>query len=86
MPPHCDAMDGPVVKAAMRVPEEENVDIILPYVPREGEEKVRVAFRKVIQVRKGGGAAREVADLYYSCPPSPVRGGSSLHRVEAGRA
>ncbi len=65
MPPHCDTLDGPVVKEAMRALEKENVDIILPYVPKEGEEEVRKAFEKVVQVRKGGDVAREVADLYF---------------------
>jgi hypothetical protein len=27
MPPHCDTLDGPVVKEAMRALEEENVDV-----------------------------------------------------------
>lgn len=65
MPPHCDTMDGPVVKAATKALKEERVEIILPYVPKDGEEEVRVAFRKVVQARKGGDAAREVADLYF---------------------
>jgi hypothetical protein len=58
-------MDGPVVKAALRALEAENVDIILPYVPKEGEEEVSRAFEKVVQVRKDGAVAREVADLYF---------------------
>ncbi|MGD1994338.1 MAG: DUF6448 family protein [Anaerolineae bacterium] len=65
MPPHCDTMDGPVVKAAMKALEAEDVNIILPYVPKEAEEEVRRAFGKVIQVRRGGALAREVADLYF---------------------
>lgn len=65
MPPHCDTMDGPVVKAAMKALEAENVNIILPYVPKEGEEEVRRAFEKVVQVRNGGAVAREVSDLYF---------------------
>lgn len=65
MPPHCDTMDGPIVKAAMKALEAENVNIILPYVPKEGEEEVSRAFEKVVQVRKDGAVAREVADLYF---------------------
>jgi len=65
MPPHCDSMDGPVVKAAMKALEAESVNIILPYVPKEGEEEVSRAFEKVVQARRGGAAAREVADLYF---------------------
>ncbi len=65
MPPHCDTMDGPVVRAAMKTLEVENVNVILPYVPKEGEEEVRKAFEKVVQVRKGGAIACEVADHYF---------------------
>ncbi len=65
MPPHCDAMDGPVVKAGIKALEAGNVNLIPPYVPKEGEEEVTRAFEKVIQVRKGGAVAREVADLYF---------------------
>lgn len=30
MPPHCDSMDGPVVKVAMHALETGNVNLILP--------------------------------------------------------
>ncbi len=65
MPPHCDSMDGPVVKAARRALELGNVNLILPYVPKEGEGEVVRAFNKVIQMRKDGVVTREVADLYF---------------------
>jgi hypothetical protein len=65
MPPHCDAVDGPVVKAAMKALEEEDVNIIFPFVPQAGEAEVGRAFAKVVRVRKGGVAAREVADRYF---------------------
>lgn len=65
MPPHCDTMDGPVVTAARQALEAENVNLILPYVPEDGEEEVIRAFDRVIQVRKGGAVAKEVADLYF---------------------
>lgn len=63
MPPHCDSLDGPVVKAALRALEAENVDLILPFVPKEGEAEVVEAFRKVLPLRKNG--AGEVADRYF---------------------
>ena len=65
MPPHCDTMDGPVVKAAVKALETGDVNLILPYVPPSGEEEVTRAFEKVVQVRKEGALAREVADLYF---------------------
>ncbi len=65
MPPHCDSMDGPVVKAAAKALEAENVDLMLPFVHEDGEEEVRTVFAKVLRVRKGVPEAREVADRYF---------------------
>ena len=65
MPPHCDTMDGPVVTAARKALEAENVNLILPYVPESGAAQVQSAFEKVVQARKADPAAREVADLYF---------------------
>ena len=65
MPPHCDAIDGPVVQAARRALEAADVKLILPYVHKEGEAEVIRAFDKVMPMRKDGAAAREVADLYF---------------------
>ena len=65
MPPHCDTMDGPVVKAARKALEEENVNLILPFVKKEHEKEIEDAFKKVLEARKDGGAAKEVADLYF---------------------
>lgn len=64
MPPHCDAMDGPVVKAATRALDAEDVDLVLPYVKADGEEEIRAAFGKALAARKVP-EAREVADLYF---------------------
>ncbi|HEY5901912.1 MAG TPA: DUF6448 family protein, partial [Anaerolineales bacterium] len=63
MPPHCDSMDGPVVTAARQALEAKDANLVLPYVPKEGEAEVTRAFEKVIQLRNDGAAAREVADL-----------------------
>ena len=64
MPPHCDSMDGPVVKAAMRALEAGDVDLVLPYVQEDGEEEVRRAFERVIDARTSE-VGKEVADLYF---------------------
>ncbi len=63
MPPHCDSMDGPVVKAAIQALEKEDVNLILPFVPADGEGEVIEVFRKVLPLRKNG--ARDVADRYF---------------------
>ena len=65
MPPHCDTMDGPVVKAAARALEEQSANVILPYVPKEGEDEVKEAFAKTVQLRGQGDPARELADRYF---------------------
>jgi hypothetical protein len=58
-------MDGPVVQAAIKALEAEDVDLILPYVHKEGEQEVRSNFEKVLKVRKDGALAREVADHWF---------------------
>src|SRR5450756_2086105 len=65
MPPHCDSMDGPVVTVAARALEQENVRLILPFVPKEGEQEVVNAFEQVMPVRSLSPAAREVADRLF---------------------
>ncbi|HEX6585676.1 MAG TPA: DUF6448 family protein [Solirubrobacterales bacterium] len=65
MPPHCDTMDGPVVKAAARALEAREATMVLPYVPKEGEDEVRDAFAKTIELRDEGEPARELADRYF---------------------
>ncbi|HZD17639.1 MAG TPA: DUF6448 family protein [Actinomycetota bacterium] len=64
MPPHCDALDGPVVKAATRALDAQDVDLVLPYVKTEGEDEVRAAFTRAVKARQAPDA-REVADLYF---------------------
>jgi hypothetical protein len=65
MPPHCDTMDGPVVKAAARALEERRAALVLPYVPKSGEGEVSEAFAKAVELREQGDAARELADRYF---------------------
>jgi hypothetical protein len=65
MPPHCDSLDGPVVTAARQALEAEQVAIVLPFVPEEGEDEIRAMFHAVVPVRALGGAAREVADRLF---------------------
>ncbi len=65
MPPHCDSLDGPVVMMAQKALEAGEVNLILPYVPPEGEEEIIEAFNKVLPLRKLPNGAQEVADLYF---------------------
>lgn len=65
MPPHCDTLDGPVVSAARLALADDDVDLILPYVPEDGEGEIRAAFDLARRARQQGVEAREVADLYF---------------------
>lgn len=64
MPPHCDTLDGPVATAAKKALEGGNVNLILPYVPKDGEAEITRAFEKVLKIRNDP-AVQEVADLYF---------------------
>lgn len=65
MPPHCDSMDGPVVRAAIKALETQNVNLILPYVPKDGENEVINAYNKVTKLRNQSGEAKYIADQYF---------------------
>lgn len=65
MPPHCDTMDGPVVKAAKRALETGNVNLILPWVPKKSEAELKKAFNKTLRVSKLGKGATELADYWF---------------------
>lgn len=65
MPPHCDSIDGPVVTTARLALEADDVDIVLPYVPEDGENEVRAVFEAVRPVRGLNQAAGEVADRLF---------------------
>lgn len=64
MPPHCDALDGPVVRTTIRALEWREVDSLLTYVPEEGAAKVRGTFAEVCAARVLEEPARVVADRH----------------------
>jgi Family of unknown function (DUF6448) len=80
MPPHCDTMDGPVVQAAARALDEKDSVLVLPYVPRSGEDEVKQSFAKAIRLRDESDEARELADRYFF--ETVVR----IHRAGEGEA
>ena len=65
MPPHCDSLDGPVVTAARRALETGDVDVVLPFVPEQGEPEVLAVFDAVRGVRGLSEAAGDVADRLF---------------------
>lgn len=64
MPPHCDTLDGPVVKAVKTALEKGNVNYILPWVPKSAESELREAFEKTLKARMLGREALEIADYW----------------------
>jgi len=78
MPPHCDSMDGPVVKAALAAVSAQDVDLVLPYVKAESEAELRAAFEVAMRAWQQGEAACEVAERYLF--DTAVR----LHRAGEG--
>jgi hypothetical protein len=65
MPPHCDSLDGPVVRAAQRALAAGKVTRVLPFVPKSAEGEVREIFDRVVTARIANVAAREVADRHF---------------------
>ena len=62
---HCDTLDGPVVSAARTALDAGKVELVLVWVRAEDEAELRKAFDRARTVRKGGGEAKELADLYF---------------------
>jgi hypothetical protein len=62
---HCDTLDGPVVGAAREALDSGNVNLVLVWVQQKDEAGIRDAFQKTRNVRKAGGDAKELADMYF---------------------
>lgn len=62
---HCDGLDGPVVSAAKKALETNNVNLILVWVQKDDDAYIRKAFEKTIKLRAINPEARELADMYF---------------------
>ena len=62
---HCDTLDGPVVAAARKALDSGNINLILVWVQKRDEAEIRNMFNKAVTVRKAGGQAKELADMYF---------------------
>jgi uncharacterized protein DUF6448 len=62
---HCDTLDGPVVALAKRALDTGNVNLVLPWVPKDDEGEIRRAFEHTMAVRKLGVEARQLADTFF---------------------
>lgn len=65
MPPHCDSLDGPVVRAAKRALDCGDVELVLPYVPADDESEIVDSFELTRAVRVSGPEARRLADTAF---------------------
>lgn len=65
MPPHCDSLDGPVVRAAAAALAQRDVELVLAYVPAEGEDEVKRAFEQTLQVEPLAPEAKQLADEWF---------------------
>ncbi|MCG3118006.1 MAG: hypothetical protein ALAOOOJD_00139 [bacterium] len=62
---HCDALDGPVIKAAQKALETGNVNLALIWVQQKDEAEIKKAFAQTLQVRKLSPEAKQLADMYF---------------------
>ncbi|MGE5618853.1 MAG: DUF6448 family protein [Sphingomonadaceae bacterium] len=77
---HCDSVNGPVVAAAQKALEANDVDLVLPYVQPESEAELSAVFQHTQEVRRLGGEAQKLAERFFY--ETAVR----LHRHGEGAA
>ncbi len=75
---HCDTIDGPVAKAALKALDTGNVNLALPYAPVKAEDEIKAAFTQSLKVRGLGPEAKTLADRAFI--ETTVR----LHRAGEG--
>jgi len=62
---HCDTLDGPVIESARHALTTGDVTPLLKWVPIDDEQLIRTAFKNTVEVRKLGGQAQKLADMYF---------------------
>jgi hypothetical protein len=62
---HCDTLDGPVVAAARKALDTNNVNLVLVWVQKKDGADIRKQFERTVAVRKAGGQAKDLADMYF---------------------
>ena len=62
---HCDTLDGPVVTAARKALDTNNVKLVLIWVQKKDEAEIIKEFEKTMEVRKLNSKAKEFADMYF---------------------
>jgi hypothetical protein len=61
----CDTLDGPVVETARQALAFGDVTPLLKWVSIKDEQLIRTAFQNTLDVRKLGGKAQKLADMYF---------------------
>lgn len=62
---HCDTMDGPVVKDAIKAIEKNNVNYVLKWVRADDEKEITEAFTLMMKVWPLGPDAKTLAEKYF---------------------
>jgi hypothetical protein len=62
---HCDGMDGPVVRAAQKALETNNLNHVLLWVRAQDEPEIRHAFDHTVRVRGLSADAQLLADRFF---------------------
>ena len=62
---HCDTLNGPVVETARQALAAGDVTPVLKWIPEADEQSIRTAFYNTMKVRKLGGQAQKLADMYF---------------------
>ena len=62
---HCDTLNGPVIESARNALATGDVTPLLKWVPINDEQLIRNAFQNTMEVRKLGGQAQKLADMYF---------------------
>ncbi len=62
---HCDGIDGPVVAAARKAIENNDLKYVLIWIPESSESEIKAAFQKTLSIRKLNPEAKEFADTYF---------------------
>jgi hypothetical protein len=65
MLPYSDTIDGPLMQAARKALETDNINWILPWLPVSAEQELRMVFVAVHRVRGIDTAVRALADQWF---------------------
>src|SRR5512133_2036985 len=62
---HCDQMDGPLILDARKAISQNNVNIVLKWVPADMEDEVKVVYDLMMKVRVLNPEAKELSERYF---------------------